>query len=74
MNDGVIYNRTNTYQLERIELKLNRYGLLHALCIAGLVPQGFQVETVYFDDNDNTLLEISLTKETPVSRNGVSDE
>ncbi len=65
MNDGIIHNKTSTYHLERIELKLNHYGLAKALIDAGLVPQGFQIEFACFDDIHTSLLEISLRKETP---------
>lgn len=54
-NDGVIDKVVMRFDGERVELKLNYYGLARALIAAGLVAEGFAVEYA-----------VSLRKETPV--------
>lgn len=64
-NDGVIEKVHTQGTFERIELRLNSYGLSQALIKAGVVPEGFFIEFSSFDESDSSILELSLKKETP---------
>lgn len=49
-NDGVCDRKETKAAIHRIGLTLNRYGVSRALCVAGLIPEGFCLKNVEFPD------------------------
>lgn len=70
-NDGVCDRKELKALTERIELTLNRYGVARALRLAGLIPEGYDLEDLEFpDDQDSecpcldSLVKFTLKRET----------
>lgn len=62
---GVVEKTYSHGKFERIELRLNNYGLAQALIKAGLIPEGYSVEYASFSEDEFHALEVTLHKESP---------
>lgn len=64
MNEpGIIKRTEETGTFKRISIKLNYYGLVECLIKSGYIPKGFQIEHAFFDEEDTTVLNISLLEQ-----------
>jgi hypothetical protein len=68
MSDGVVDKNHVCGTFERIELRLNYYGLLQSLIKAGHIPEGFVIEYASFGGDDSTILEVTAKREADITQ------
>lgn len=62
MNDLVFDRKEEQGQFKRISFKLNHYGLVQTLIKVGLLPEGFNIDCAFFDE-DNTVLYVTAIRQ-----------